>query len=201
MRNRWLPILVLLCAGAGVASAQQYGPPPPPGRGYYAPPPPGIHRFGLVFGGAIGPGAFSFSDCSGCDAFGALALQLEIGGMVSPEVAILFDWTGHLHPTGDGNGTLVSSNLLDVAVRGFLGRIFWLEGGIGIGYLSVSDAYGFTDSSDFGLGLMAAAGVEVLQTYNFALDLSIRLSGEHIYENPSGVNISAVAFLVGFHWY
>src|SRR5262249_50284459 len=141
MRNRWLGILVLIlgCLGAsaGVAAAQQYGP-PPPGRGYYAPPPPGIHRYGLVFGGAIGPGAFSFSDCSGCEAFGALALQLEIGGMVSPEVAILFDWTGHLHPTNDGNGTLVSSNLLDVAVRGFLGRIFWIEGGIGIGYLTVS---------------------------------------------------------------
>ncbi len=188
--------MVLILGSSGAAWAQ-YGPPPP--RPYYAPA-PGIHRMGLVIGGAIGPGAFAFSDCSGNDcSIGALALQLEIGGMVAPNVAVLFDWTGLLHPTGDANGTVVSSNLIDVAVRGFLSRIFWLEGGIGIGYVTVSDAY-YYDTSDFGLGLMAAAGVEVLQTYNFAIDLSLRVHVAHIYENPS-TNVSNLAFLIGFHWY
>jgi hypothetical protein len=156
---------------------------------------------GFVAGFSVGAGAFSFSDCRDCGSFGALALQGELGGMVTPTVAILGDLTTHIHPTGDGNGTTVSSTLLDVAVRGFLGRMFWLEGGIGIGYLTLADAYGYSDSSDFGLGLMIAAGVEVLQTYSFALDLSLRLSGEHIYENPNQVTVSNVAFLVGFHWY
>jgi hypothetical protein len=198
---------VILLLLSGSAAWAQYGPPPPPAygppppaRGYYGPA-PGIHRSGLVLGGGIGPGAFNFSDCTGCDSFGALALQLEIGGMVSPVVAVMFDYSGHLHPTGDGNGTLVSSNLFDVAVRGFLGRIFWLEGGIGLGYISVTDSYGFSDSSDVGLGLMAAAGLEVLQTYNFALDLSLRISGARINEHPGSTNVSNIAFLVGFHWY
>jgi len=140
----------------------------------------------------------NFSDCNGCDSLSVLAVQAEIGGMVTPNLAILFDWTGDFHPYSDG-GTL-SSNLFDAAIRYYFARILWIEGGLGFGFLSFTDQDGFTDETDWGLGLMGAFGVEVLQTYNFALDLSVRLSGERVSRNPD-VSVGSVAFLVGFHWY
>jgi hypothetical protein len=203
MRIRWFVVAALGLAAlfaAKTARAQVYGPPPAP-PGYYAQPEQaGIHRYGLVVGGGIGAAAFNFSDCSGCNSVGALALQLELGGMVSPHVAIVADWSTHLHPL-EGGGVL-SSNLFDGSVRYFFSRIFWLQGGIGIGWLQLTDEYGYDylHGDNWGLGLLGAFGIEVLQTYNFALDLSVRLSGERIYgDNP--VTVSNAAFLVGFHWY
>jgi hypothetical protein len=196
MRTRLSPA-ILVFAGAlalvavpKAASAQRYA--------YGPPPPPGIQRYGLVVGGSIGPGAFNFSDCNGCEALGALALQAEIGGMVAPNVALLFDWTGHIHPFGDGS--VLSSNIFDGAVRVFLGRIFWLEGGVGVAYVNETDEFGFTLSQGWGFGLMGAAGVEVLQTTHFALDIQVRLSGGRVYSDPN-VNVGNIAALLGAHWY
>src|SRR5215471_14464873 len=189
--RKWLVLVALVVLPvAAQAQGYSYGPPRPP--------PPGIQRYGLVVGGSIGPGAFNFSDCPGCDAFGALAVQLEIGGMVAPNIALLVDWTGHIHPFNDG--TAISSNLFDGAIRVFLGRIFWLEGGLGVGYVNETDDFGFVFTSGWGFGIMGAGGVEVLQTPTFALDLQIRISGSRIQNDP-GVNVGNVAALIGIHFY
>jgi hypothetical protein len=199
MRLRTVLVGLILFSLAATAHAQYYGQPPPPRPGpYYAAQPQGIVREGLVFGGSIGAGAFGISDCHDCETLGALALQLEIGGMITPNLALVVDWTGHLHPFTDGG--VLSSNLLDGSLRVFLGRIFWLQGGIGFGYLEATDEAGYSLGSAGGLGLLVAGGVEVLQTYNFALDIELRLSGERIYTDPA-VSISNVALLIGFHWY
>ena len=121
--------------------------------------------------------------------------RLALGVVRAVLAHLYFAW---IHPFSDG--TAISSNLFDGAIRVFLGRIFWLEGGIGIGYVNQSDEFGFVFSSGVGLGLMGAAGVEVLQTYNFALDLQLRISGARIENNP-GVNVGNVAALIGIHWY
>jgi len=186
-------LLVLLGAVAlaslpSTASAQGYAYP-------NSPPPPGIQRYGVVFGGSIGPGAFNFSDCTGCDSLGAVALQLELGGMVAPNIAILGDWTGHLHPYGDG--TVLTSGLVDGSIRFFFSRILWIQGGIGIGYLSQDTSDGINLDSNWGIGLLGAFGVEVLQTHNFALDLQARISGERI----ASVTVGNFAVLIGIHWY
>ena len=118
--------------------------------------------------------------------------------MNAPNVALLFDWTGNFHPFDDGS--VLSTHLFSGAVRFFFGRIFWLEGGIGVGWMNQEDEFGYTFSSGAGIGGLAAFGIEVLQTYNFALDLSIRLSGERVQSDPT-VNAGSAALLIGIHWY
>ncbi len=198
MRIRSVVLVCGLLCVAATASAQGYY--PPPRGGYYSQPSPGIHRGGLVFGGSIGPGAFTFSDCGAqsCDSTGALALQLELGGMVAPNLALMFDWTGQVHPFSDG--TVLSANLFDGALRYFFGRIFWIEGGLGIGWRDQTDEFGYVWNDGWGLGLLGAFGIEILQTYNFALDLQIRGTWSRIYGDPD-VNISTGALLIGIHWY
>ena len=186
-------------AALSPASAQGYG---PPRRGYYGQPEYGIQRYGLVIGGSIGPGAMAFSDCGNCDSLGTLAVQLELGGMVAPNVAVLFDWTGHFHPDNDGT---LSANLFTGDIRLFLGRIFWIQGGLGVGSLSFDNNFDYRDENiGWGLGGLVAAGIEVLQTRRMALDLQVRLSAIHI-PNDSAVlhdyTVEDVAFMIGLHWY
>jgi hypothetical protein len=179
---------------ASAASAQ--------GRPYYAQPSYGIQRYGLVVGGSIGPGLMGFSDCRNCDSLGTLALQAEIGGMVAPNIALLFDWTGHFHP--DNGGTL-EANLFSGDIRIFLGRIFWIQGGIGIGLFDFNGDFGYDNESiGSGIGGLVAAGVEVLQTRRMALDLQIRLSAIHIPNDSAALNdynVEDAAFMIGLHWY
>jgi hypothetical protein len=187
---------VLALAISSVANAQGYGPP----RGYYGP--PGIQRYGLVFGGSIGPGVMNFSDCHNCDSLGTLAVQLEIGGMVAPNVALLFDWTGHFHPDHDGT---LSANLFTGDIRFFFARILWIQGGIGVGSLSFDNNFGY-DNVDIGWGVggLGAIGVELLQTRRMALDLQLRLSAIHISNDSQALGSYTVedgAIMIGLHWY
>ncbi len=187
MRIRSLAIVFVILGVAGVASAQRY----------YGEP-PGIHRSGLVAGFGVGGGALGLSNCDGCGSWGTLALQGEIGGMVAPNVAILFDYTGNYHSFGGGDS--MTNSLVDGAIRVFFGRILWIEGGIGIGELSFDYFDGTRSTSGWGFGAMGAFGIEVLQTPRFALDLSARIAGERISTNPDQ-SIGSFNLLVGFHWY
>jgi hypothetical protein len=187
MRIRSLAIVFLILGVAGVASAQRY----------YGEP-PGIHRSGLVAGFGVGGGALGLSNCDGCGSWGTLALQGEIGGMVAPNVAILFDYTGNFHSFGGGDS--MTNSIVDGAVRFFFGRIFWIEGGLGIGELTFDYSDGTYDTSGWGFAAMGAFGIEVLQTPRFALDLSARIAGERISTNPDQ-SIGSFNLMVGFHWY
>src|SRR5688572_30434999 len=140
MRMRsWLALvavaatLILPAALGSRAEAQGYGP------GYYpgAPPPPPrtTLRSGFIFGGGIGLGAISFTDCEDCEVLGGLGLQFHLGGMLAPNLALMFDGATVLHPLDDeeGNGTTLASNTGMAVLRGWLARVFWLEAGLGVG--------------------------------------------------------------------
>lgn len=189
--------LVLVAALAGAAAAQSYGP------GYYQQPPPppqpqGIQRGGLILGGSIGLGGIYFTNCDNCDSYGGLALQGHIGGMVAPNVAIVFDASTVIHPFEEG-GTLMSHAWLG-ALRIWLTDNLWLSGGVGLGLVEEDDDFGYlVDRTETGLVGMAAAGVELLQTYNFALDLQVR--GTWARFDDVDLNVSNLSVLLGFNWY
>jgi hypothetical protein len=199
-KNGWIRtaiVAAMLLGGASVAQAQYaqpgYGPPP----GYY-PPPAGYYRNGLVAGLAIGFGAL---DASGCDSTCGAGLSLEgnIGGMINPRMAVLFDAWTTIHPIPNTDGDTTNS-IFAGALKYWATPIFWLEGGAGLGHTTVSSASAGTLGDSTAFALMGALGIELVQSGPFALDLQGRIA-RTFHSDADGGAINNFAFLVGFNWY
>jgi hypothetical protein len=78
-------------------------------------------------------------------------------------------------------------------------NILWVKGGMGIGHIQVTnESGGFVEGDETGFGLMGALGVEVVQSYNFALDIQGRIA--HGFYSQGG-DATNYALMVGFNWY
>jgi hypothetical protein len=184
---------LVLGATTSNASAQSYG--QPAGYGYPPPPPPPrLYRQGLVFGLGIGLGAFSADNCG--DACGAgIAFEGHIGGMLTPQLALMFDAFPVIHTVN--SDTTTTNTAYTVAAQVFLNDLVWLKGGVGFAHFTESsDAFG--DLTDTGTALLVGAGIEVYQAGPFAIDLQLRL--EHSFYSTAK-DMNEGAFLVGFNWY
>jgi hypothetical protein len=180
-----------LLTALGAAPAQaQYGYPPPP-------PPRGVYRDGLTFGGSIGAGSISAENC-GVYCGGSGMIEGHIGGMLNPRLALMGDFWSAGHPWDNGYGTGTTLHTIyTVAVQYWATDIIWLKGGVGGGnmHLGYDNAPG---SDENGMALMVAGGVELVQSYNFALDLHLRL-GHGFYSQGGDVN--TVGLMIGVNWY
>lgn len=184
--------VVLLTTVASLSVAQaQYGYPPPPPRGVY--------RSGLVFGGSIGIGGIS-ADACGVYCGGAGMIEGHIGGMLNPRLALMGDLWGSVHPWDDGISTGTTYHgIYTLALQYWATDIVWIKGGLGFGHMQLQaddELNAFGDES--GLGAMAAVGVELMQSYNFALDIHLRL-GHGFYSQGGDVNTAGL--MVGVNWY
>jgi hypothetical protein len=184
-------------------SGAQYAPPPPyaPPPGYrpygYPPPPPppprGVYRSGLVVGFALGGGAITANDCATCGG-GAGGLEGHIGGMLNPRLAVLAE--GWFLARDVGGATLTNS-VFTGALQFWLADQFWIKGGIGGGTINLSDNNNGGAVGESAFAVSGAAGLEIVQWFNFALDLQFRLA--HVAYSGGGAN--NIAFMVGFNWY
>lgn len=181
----------LLTTFASLSAAHaQYGAPRP----YYGSPPPprGVYRSGLVIGFGLGGGSIIADNCSNCGGGGAF--EGHIGGMIHPRLALMFELWGIGRPTDSGT---LSHVIYGGALQYWVADIVWLKGGLGGGTISFEDGVTGASVSESSLAISGAAGVEVLQTYNFALDLQLKVS--HTTVSQGGA--TNVALLVGFNWY
>jgi Outer membrane protein beta-barrel domain len=210
--------LLTLLGSISVAQAQYAPPPPgyaPPPPSYYPPPPPppprGVYRSGLVYGFSLGVGSFSFSGCG--DICGVAGMgEVHIGGMIAPRLALMGDFWGGVHAFSDsvlGDGETFNG-IYTLALQYWLTDIIWVKGGLGLGNVQISASCDdFGDSCNFddetGFAFMLAAGIEIVQSYNFALDLQLRY-GNVVYKTASDGSqgdgdTNMFAFMVGFNWY
>jgi hypothetical protein len=193
-----LGIATLIVLGTtSAAHAQYYA--PPPRYGYPPPPPPrhyGMYRDGLVLGFALGGGGISASNCAPGFCGGAISGEFHVGGMMAPNLALLFDLWGNAKGI-DGTDGSFSQTFWSAALQYWPANIFWVKGGLGIAHVQISsNSQGLLDD-ETALGLMLGAGVEVLQAGNMALDLQFRF-GHGFYD---GGGLNNYAFLVGLSWY
>jgi len=175
-------LLATLLGGASRAEAQYGGPPPP--RGMY--------RSNFLVGFAVGGGSIIADECSTCGGGGAL--EFHIGGMVNPRLGVMGEVWGIGRPV---NGGTLSNGVLLGAVQYWATPMFWLKGGLGVGNISFEDDVTGESVGESALAIAGGAGIEIIQSYNFALDLQFRVSHTWV---PFG-GASNVAFLVGFNWY
>ena len=183
--------LLTLFGSLSAAHAQPYYGAPPPVRG--------IYRSGIVFGGSLGGGVIS-ADLCGAYCGGAGMLQGHLGGMINPRLALMGDLWGSFHAWDDGiyTGTTYHG-IYTFAAQYWVADIVWIKGGIGLGHMQLQydgDAAAFGDESGF--AAMGAAGVEVVQSYNFTVDIQARL-GHGFYTQGGDVNNFGI--LVGVNWY
>ena len=182
--------LATLLANAPRVQAQ-YGYPPPP-------PPRGMYRGGLTFGGSVGAGSISSQNC-GPYCGGAGMIEGHIGGMLNPRLALMGDFWGGFHPWDDGLGTGTTYHgLYTLAAQYWATPILWFKGGLGFSQLQYGYDGSYNEANESGTGLLLAAGVEVLQSYNFALDLQFRYGRGFYTEGP---DVNNVAFMIGLNWY
>ncbi len=199
-------VLLTVLGSVSVAEAQGYPPP------YYPPPPPpppphGVYRSGIIYGFSAGLGAIGFSNCSDMCG-GAGLLEAHLGGMINPRTALMFEVWGADHPWSDaaGNSRETFNTFVTGAAQFWLNDILWIKGGMGLAYFHDTLSgyyYGYnTDVESFsGFGIFGAGGVEVLQSYNFALDIQGRIGSGFYSRFGNSFSAQNYALMVGFNWY
>jgi hypothetical protein len=198
-------VLLTVLGSVSIAEAQGYPPP------YYPPPPPppphGVYRSGLVFGFSGGVGAIHGDNCG--DACGVAGLvEGHLGGMISPRAALLFEiWVAD-HPWSSGGSSFETFNTFFTgAAQYWVNDIVWIKGGLGVAELRedfdipYASYYRSTTSDITGFALFGAAGVEVLQSYNFALDIQFRVGNGFYSQDGGSLSAQNYGLLVGFNWY
>jgi hypothetical protein len=199
--------LATVLGSASVAQAQYapgYYPPPPP------PPPPyrGVYRGGIVWGFSLGAGGLTMPDCG--QVCGAVGMgEFHIGGMIAPRLAVMGDfWESFRYFTDNNIGSgEIYNGIYTAAAQYWVNDIIWIKGGIGLGYVQINlptyNGYSATFNSDQGFAFMLAAGLEIVQSYNFALDLQLRYGNAFYTPRSSGGDGDAneFGFMVGFNWY
>ncbi len=196
---------IALATVLGTASAAQaqyapgyYPPPPPP-----PPPPRGVYRSGVIFGGGVGVGGFWYSECGDLCGF-ALSGELHIGGMIAPRLALMGDFWEGFHPFSNdaynGSGTTYNG-IYTLAAQYWPTDNLWLKGGIGFGHLSIDSDAGTLDDSGF--AFMLAAGIELFQAYNYAMDLQLRYANATYNGagSDSAGDTNMFTVMLGFNWY
>ncbi|HEX6765528.1 MAG TPA: hypothetical protein VF103_08630 [Polyangiaceae bacterium] len=155
-------------------------------------------RHGFVGGGALGGGVIT-AGCDGCDVHGAIGIDLHLGGMLTPRLALLFDASGATsYSTEFAPTRYVASLLYAGAAQYFVTQRLWIKGGVGIARVVQSDAPLFeTFESETGFGFLVAGGYELLQRGSFALDAQIAVSPAFY----AGTSVTDAVALVGVNWY
>jgi hypothetical protein len=216
--------LAVAILAPAIASAQpSSSPPPPPGSGpgpYYGSPQPGYrvqpeqgpggfwNRRGLTIGFGIGLGSTGNEDgpigCFDCEYDPiAVGFDFHIGGMLTPQFALLFEAQGIAQTLdADGTTTLVQS-IGTVAAQFWVTPQLWLKGGIGGAHVAVSYDDGYTayesDGAD-GTAFTIAGGYEIMSARRMAIDLQLRGTVAS-YDGFLGDNVSTGLMQVGFNWY
>lgn len=150
----------------------------------------GIERSGFLIGFSIGPG---FMSCEDCDWHTGAAFDLHLGGMLNERLGLMYDSTATAIDLDDAIVALTTSTL---AVQSFVGTRGWIKGGAGLSVISCDGCFIF-DASETGFGMMGGAGVEVLQTRKFAMDVQGRVTANFF----EGIRFYTTTASVGFNWY
>jgi hypothetical protein len=181
---------LLTAFGSLSAAHAQYG---------YGAPPRGVYRQGLVIGASLGGGDMASQNC-GPYCGGSGMIEGHIGGMLNPRLALMADLFAAIHPWDDGVYTGQTYNgIYTLALQYWVTDIIWLKGGMGFAHLQYGyDGTGASLGDESAFALMGAGGVEILQSYNFAVDLQFRIGNGFYSQGP---DITNYAFMIGVNWY
>jgi len=137
----------------------------------------------------------SVSDCDACESLEGFAFDFSIGGMLNPNLALMFDAAAVIHVDTEAEATL-SNSTNTIALQAWVAPKIWIKGGLGFSVVSVSGEF-IESQSERGFGLTAAAGYEISNSGSFGMDIQLRL-GHSSFDDGDLTN---VGFMIGFNWY
>jgi len=158
-----------------------------------------VVRQGLILGGGIGLGHVSCdgADCSDVNEAGGLNLQ--VGGLLAPDLGLMVDAWGMSHR--DGDSATFTHTILTGAIRYWLVPRLWVQGGVGIAQATWdynSDVVDFQSKSDTVPAIMGGVGLELLSMPTFAMNLELR-GGTGFFEDDTRVRNLSLG--IGVDWY
>jgi hypothetical protein len=171
--------------GYGAPSgAYRYQQPPPPARRVTDRP--------FTIGGGIGFGGLKLTDSSGGTwSQGGLSYTARLGFGLRPGLILLWDIEGSSveHAVANGGFQTYSQTAHLAALQMFVGDRLFLKGGFGVAQFSVNDSQ-FTD---LGGAAMGGIGVELVQGWNWSLDVESTATAA-FYHGDTMINWSLASF-------
>ena len=174
--------------------------PRPPRHSYYPPPPPPPPRLTterpFMIGGSLGLGGMRYHDYNNVPTSGAaMGYSARLGFGLGPRLLLLIAADG----ANVDSGYAYDQTVYTIGVQAFLTRQLFLRGGAGIGNITGKDTYGYgLLFGKAGFGLMAAVGIELLQGYNWSLELAGQLTSGFYKEKESW---SSGTVNIGFNFF
>lgn len=165
-------------------------------------------RVGFTFGIGAGAGQLycSGQGCEGMTAAGAL--DLHLGFMAIPSIAIVGDVWGMVHP---GEDVMLTQGIASVGPQVWLADKIWLRAGIGV----ARTAFNYNEDFDFGdeveeedildrsdvvPAFAAAAGVDFYEGNDFSLGAQLKFGTGFDYEEEN-TRVQNVSLGLAATWY
>jgi hypothetical protein len=144
----------------------------------------------FTLGGGLGFGGLKFIDTTGrTSSEGGVAYTARLGFGLMPGLILMWDIEGAIVERGYQSFNQ-SAHL--AALQIFLGNRAFIKGGFGLARVSND-----TVSTNWGGALMAGLGVEVIQGWNWSLDIESTVTGAR-YDDQTWINWSLVNFAINF---
>lgn len=157
---------------------------------------PGIRK---IIGFDFGIGLFD-GFCAECRIQGGISADFFAGVQVARRVGIVVDlWSlMHLLPSDSAEDRgFTAHSQATAAARVWVVPAFWIQTGVGPGFLSV---VGPQEQIDVGPGAVIAAGGELKHRPNSGIDLSLRLGATRFRIDGTKQYIYNASAVVGYHW-
>jgi hypothetical protein len=154
----------------------------------------------FTIGGGIGFGGLSSKDLYGTTTTtNGMGYTFRLGFGLRPGLLLLWDVEGTL-VNRNGAGTSQTANL--AALQIFATQRFFLKAGFGLAAVVRNDPYtGYDTASDWGGAAMAGVGYELVQGWNWSLDIEATVTGARYNYNggdETWTNWSLVNFAINF---
>ena len=169
-----------------------------------------FERKGFVFGASLGEATtnLTFPDKMQNDI--DLAIDLKIGYMIKPQIAILLTSTVSIYDySGFGRNRKRDFGVLAPALQYWLSNRFWVQGGLGIGGdnpvfwdIENPDNDALETKYYSGLGLMTSVGYEIYRSKkNFTIDVKVRAMYRNVDLQEGNTSGFSYGILVGCNFY
>jgi hypothetical protein len=184
----------------------RYAPPPvyAPPRPYpygprpyyrYAPVRPrGITDRPFTIGGGVGFGGLQLNQNGTATSQSGMSYTARLGVGLCPGLLLLWDIEGSIVDRGP---SVYSQTAQLAALQMFIGQRFFLKGGLGFAQVNQDDTF----YTNLGFAFMGGLGLELIQGWNWSLDVEATVTGAHYSfggRDETWLNWSIANFAVNF---